>query len=163
MCRRPAHRAFTLVELLVVLTIVAALAMVIAPYATHSNEGLSLEQECLDVAEVARFAVQCAMDQQHPTRLVVDLKQASYRVEIARDPGRQEYRPVEKLDGLHHALGPGVRILRLDGFTAAGDTSYLVFDPAANWPSADVSLVAGTTVKTISIRGKHVEIAEQPT
>jgi prepilin-type N-terminal cleavage/methylation domain-containing protein len=161
MCKKPALRAFTLVELLVVLTIVAVLAMVIAPYATRSNEGLSLEQECLNIVEVARFAMQCATDQQCPTRLAVDLKRHSYRVEIALDPGRQEYRPIEKLQGLQHALPPGVRVFGLDGFTATGDGSYVTFDPAANWPAADMSLLAGTTVKKVLIRGKQVEIAQE--
>lgn len=135
--------------------------MVIAPYATRSNQGLSLEQECLNVAEAARFAMQYAADRHCPTRLVVDLKRRAYRVEIALDPSRQVYQPIEKLQGLQHVLPPGVQIYGLDGFTPTGGDSYILFDPAANWPAADVSLLAGTTVKTVMIRGKRIDIAQE--
>jgi prepilin-type N-terminal cleavage/methylation domain-containing protein len=149
---------FTLLELIVVLVIISAMITVILPYATRSNQGLRLEQESLSVAEAVKYAMNLAVDSGRPTRLVLDVKNESYSVEIAGEINSLDFQPVQDIYGTVRRLGPDIHILDVDGFGVAAGGYTLGFDCAGHWPQASVSLVAGSEVTTIRIDGKRVEI-----
>lgn len=149
---------FTLFELIVVLVIIAAMATVVVPYATRSNEGLKMKQECLNIAETVKYAIDFAMDTKRPTRIVINPKNNSYLLEITTGINNQDYKPVEDFQGAVHYFGRYIHIIDMTGFSIDGNGHYLIFDPAKPWPNASICLSTSDVIKTIKIRGKEVEI-----
>lgn len=147
---------FTLFELIVVLVIIAAMATVVVPYATRSNESLKIKQECLDMVETIKYAVDLAMDTKRPTRIVINSKNNSYLLEIATGINNQNYKPIEVLRVRY--FGRSVDVIDTTGFTVDGNGRYLIFDPARLWPNASICLSTSDAIRTIKIKGKQVEI-----
>ena len=151
---------FTLLELIVVLVIISTMITVILPYATRSNQGLKMEQECLNIAEAVKYAMNLAVDSGRPTRLVLDLKNQSYSVEIASEINSLDFQPAQDIYGTARYLGPDINIMDVDGFDVGGGGYTLRFDSAGLGPHASVSLVAGNQITTIRIDGRRVEIED---
>lgn len=149
---------FTLFELIFVLLIIAAMVTVVVPYATRSNESLKIKQECLDMVETIKYAVDLAMDTKRPTRIVINPKNNSYLLEIATRINNQNYKPIEGLRVRY--FGRSIDVIDTTGFTVDGDDCYLIFDPARPWPNANISLSTDDTIKTIKITGKQIEIED---
>ncbi len=155
-----ARRAFTLIELIVVMVIIAAMVTVIMPYATRSNEAMRIEHDCLSLAEVFRYAADLAADTGRPARVVINSGNNSYMLETADRTDGQNFVPVEYLGGTVHSFDPKIRIVDMAGFRIDGDSYQLVFEPSMPWPQASISISAADRIKTITIRGKRVEIEE---
>ena len=151
---------FTLFELIVVLMIIATMVMVAVPFATRSNKSLKIEDECLSLTEAAKYAADLAADTRRPTRIVVNLKNNSYLLEVATGEDARSYKPIDGFGGNIRCLGQGVRIVNTTGFTVDGSEHCLVFEPTRPWPNASISLSSGDAVKTIQIRGQHVEFED---
>ena len=151
-------RGFTLFELIVVLVIIVAMATVVVPYATRSNEDLKIKQECLNVAETVKYAIYLAMDTRRATRIVINPKNNCILLEIATGIDNQDYKPVENFQGAVRYFGRNVHIMDMTGFSVDGNSSYLVFEPAKPWPYASICLSASDAMRTIRIKGKQVEI-----
>lgn len=149
---------FTLLELIVVLVIISAMITVILPYATRSNQGLRLEQDCLSMTEAVKYAMNLTVDTGRPTRLVLDVKNQSYSVEIASEINSLNFQPTQDIYGTEGYLGPDISILDVDGLDAGAGGYTLRFDSAGQWPRASVSLAAGNEVTIIRIDGRRVEI-----
>lgn len=158
--RKPGFNAFTLFELIVVLAIISTMVTVILPYATRSNESLRIKQECLNIAEAVKYAIDLATDTKRPTRIVINRKSRSYLLEIADREKNQGFRPVEDFQGAIRYLGQTIHIIDVQGFNFEASDSYLIFDPAKQWPNASVSLAISDAAWTIKIRGKQVEIEQ---
>lgn len=156
--RTTGRSGFTLLELMVVLVIISAMIAVVLPYATRSNRGLRLEQECLSMAEAVKYAMNLAVDAGRPTRLVLDTKNQSYSIEIGSAMNRLDFQAVEDIYGTERYLGTDVHIQDVEGFGVGGGGYTLCFDPAWGWPRASVSLAAGNEMTTIRIDGRRVEI-----
>jgi prepilin-type N-terminal cleavage/methylation domain-containing protein len=151
---------FTLLELIIVLAIIAAMVTVIMPYATRSNQHLSMEQECLSIAEAIRYAMNLSVDTNKPTRLVLSPDGPSYSVEIASGKSDLLFQPAEDIYGAVHYLGQDIYLMDVDGFSMAGKRYYLLFDPAGAWPQATISLASRDAIRTIRINGRQVEIED---
>ena len=158
--RRALRVGFTLLELIIVLAIISAMMTVILPYATRSNEGLRMEQECLNIAQAVEYAMSLCADTKRPTRLVVNIEERSYSVEIASEFSSRHFLPTEDAFGTVRYLGRDIHVMDLDGFDIEDKGYFLLFDPADVWPEATISLAAGNTVRTIKINGKRVEIED---
>lgn len=161
---RPATaRAFTLIELVLVMLIVSAMVTVAVPYATRSNEALALDQACRDVAEGIKYAISHSMDTRRPTRVTIDLKDHSYVIETAGDIHEQDFQPLDDSRGAVRYLGSKIHVLDVEGFDVTGKDRYgLVFDPEQRWPRAALSLAIKDTVKTITVAGKAVHVEARP-
>jgi hypothetical protein len=133
---------------------------VILPYATRSNEGLRMEQECLNIAQAAEYAMSLSADTRRSTRLVLDPREQSYSVEIASEFNSRQFRPTEDAYGAVRYLGRDVHIMDVSGFDIEGKGYFLLFDPAGVWPQGIISLGAGNTLRTIKINVKRVEIED---
>jgi len=149
---------FTLFELIVVLVIISAMITVIVPYAGRSNESLKIKEECLNMAEAVKYAIDLATDTKRATRIVINPKNRSYLLETtAGGADNQDYKPVEGFQGAVRYFGLKIYIADMDGFGVEGDDRYLTFDPEKPWPNASFSLLTNDAVNTIKIRGKQVE------
>jgi len=151
---------FTLIELVIVLAIISAMVMVIMPYATKSNESLKLNQECLNIAETVRYAINLSVNSRKPIRIVIDPKNKSYSLETGARIDGQNFKPIEDIQGSTHYLGRNIEIKDVDGFSIEKEGYYLVFDPARAWPEASISLSNSGTIKIIKIRREQVEIED---
>jgi len=156
------HNGFTLVELIIVLMIISALVTIVVPYANRSNETLKMEQKCLDISEAIKYAIDLAVNTRRPTRIVINHKENSYLLEIAEGTSNQGYNPIEDSRGTIRYFGKNVHVIDMTGFSVAGNGYYLTFDPTKPWPIASISFSSRDVIKTVKIRGKHVEI-EAPT
>ena len=152
--------AFTLLELMIVLAIIAAMVSVVVPYATRSNETLKIRQECLSMAEAIRYMVDLAMDTRRSTRILIDPKSNSYLLEMATGIGNQDYKPIEDFASAVRRFDRNIHIMDTKGFSTEGNDLCLVFDPARPWPNASISLSTGDEIKTITIRGRCVDIED---
>ncbi len=145
-------RAFTLVELLVVVAIIAIVAGMVAPYASGSLAGMRVRQAALTLAEHIRYAQALAVDRERATRLSIDEKTPGYRLELAKD-----------LVGVEFAAAPGVagafislpERVRFDGvafaFAPDGVENALLFFPQGQWSSGRLWLTDGTDTFLVRI------------
>ena len=146
-------------ELIIVMAIISAMITVIAPYATRSNNDLKLKEQCRNLAETTKYALNFAQVVYKPTRLVIDTKTKSYHVEMMADNGT--YEPLQTFAGSTQYIASTIAIGGLDGFETDKDKDYLIFDPERPWPYANISLLDNDSTATIKIQGKQVDIEEQ--
>ena len=154
-------RAFTLFELVVVLTIISAIVTVAIPYATRSNEARKMEQECLNLLESIKYAIDLATDTRKATRIIIDPEKKIYSMEIQTEINSYEFKPVTSFSITGYHLGPNTNITDISGFDAEGRKYFLLFDPARQWPDASLTISAKDVVKTITVKGKYVTIYDE--
>ena len=123
-----ARKAFTLIELIVVLVIIAAMMTVVIPYATRSNDNLEITHDCLSLTEALRFAVDLAIESKKPTRIVIDTNHNFYLLEIAGDFDSRVFVPVVYLGSILNHLGSEARIINMEGFSMEENNYYLLFE-----------------------------------
>ena len=152
------HCGFTFLELIIVLAIISAMAMVLVPYATRSNESLKVKQQCLDIVETIKYAIDLAADAKKLTRIAINLKSKSYQLQIATETN--SFEPIEGFQGAVRYISRAARIMDIQGFCCDANDQYLIFDPAGKWPDASFSLSTDDLIETIKIRGRRVEIEE---
>lgn len=161
--RRPIARAFTLVELLIVLVILAVMVTVTVPYATRSRTSRQLDEACRDIAETVKYALNIAADIRQPARFVLDIAAGSYQIEVSPRPDGEHFDPLEDNRVGLRRLGAGVSVVQHEGFRMVDRGRYgLVFDPAGIWPHASLSLMAQDETHTVRVRGRLVDIEDRP-
>jgi len=152
------HVGFTLVELIIVLAIISAMVKVLLPYATRSNDSLKVKQQCLDMAEVIKYAIDLAINTRKSTRITINPKNKSYLLEMATQTN--SYQPIEGFHGTVRYISRAANIMDIQGFCCDANDQYLIFDPTGKWPDASISLSTEDSIETIKIRGRCVEIEE---
>lgn len=155
-----AHKAFTLIELIVVLVIIAAMMTVVVPYATRSNDNLKITHDCLSLTEALRFAADLAIETKRPTRVVIDTGRNLYLLETADSFNNQVFVPIEYLGTTVNHFSSKTRIVDIEGFSMDADRYYLLFEPSQPWPDASISVSNDDVTKTIIIDKKNVRIEE---
>ncbi|MHC4742280.1 MAG: pilus assembly FimT family protein [Planctomycetota bacterium] len=158
--RTPKSTGFTLFELIVVMAIIAAMVTVAVPYATRSNKGLKVRQECLSLTQAVKYVAELAEHTRRPARIVIDEKNKYFLLEAATGTDEYSYKLIEDFGGGIRHLDPEVEITDITGFKADGRGLCLVFEPAEPWPSASITLMSENTAKRITIRGKRVEVSD---
>ena len=152
--------AFTLLELMVVLMIIATMVTVVVPYATRSNEALKTTQECLSLADTFKYIADLAMDTKRSTRILINPESNSFLLEIASGTDNRDYEPMEAFGNAVRYFSQGIRITDVTGFSFEGSNYCLVFEPTKPWPDASISLSTRDEIKTIMIRGRRVQIED---
>jgi prepilin-type N-terminal cleavage/methylation domain-containing protein len=153
---------FTLFELIVVLVIISAMMTVTIPYARRSNESLKAREECLNMTESIKYAINTAINKGKTTRLMIDMKNNSYTLQIETKSDGESFEPIQGFHGAVCYLSRTVRIVDMQGFETVGNNNYLEFNPRKKFSNASLSLSDNDLIRTIRICGKHVEI-EEPT
>lgn len=85
---RPRCRAFTLVEVLLVLAIMGIMTLVSMPYLVKSIRGNRLRVATATVVQAGRYARSMALLGQQEVRLTFDINEAAIRIEPRRDSPR---------------------------------------------------------------------------
>jgi len=151
-----AAEAFTLVELLIVMLIIAVGLAIVVPYAGKSQKNIRFRQEVLNMTEAIRYAIDTAVSRKRPAEFVIDGNDNSYFVRIESGDA-DSYKPVAGFIGEKHKLFEGIRICDAQGFETDNNLKRLVFDPGKVWPNAEITLANDESSKTIKINGVQVE------
>lgn len=151
-CRR-LGKAFTLVELLVVLTIIAVVAGVVTPYARGSISGLRVRDAALTLAAHIRYAEALAIEKRKPTRILIDVEQATFRVQLANDLVGIAYSTAPGVTGPSIQLPEAIKFGHVDlGMAPDGLLNTLQFNPNGQWSTGQLSLTDGRETCTVKIR-----------
>jgi len=134
--RQRAHsRGFTLLELLVVLTLIGLLLVVMPPLIT-SGGGIGLEVAARDLASALRTAQSRAISQNREVALVLDLNAHRYRID-----------PAGAVHALPADLDLGLRTARSELVDRA--TGAIRFFPDGSSTGGEITL--GTEAQTVHV------------
>ena len=150
--------AFTLIEMIIVMTIISAMVTIILPYAAAGSDTRQLQQQCLNVTQLLRYALTLAGDTRRPVRIVINPTTKNYSLEISSGIDAYNFIPADNITATPQYLGQNIYILDVDGFSIEQHRYYLLFDPAKPWPIATISLATRDMTKTINIKGNRIEI-----
>jgi len=150
--------AFTLFELIVVLSIISAMVAVILPFAARSKEGLKIIEQSHDIEQTIRYAIALTQDQHRPVKFVINIKNKSYHLEQADENGY--FKLIESFLVAVRYIDNKIHIHDADGFRQEAEELSLILDPARPWPKAQFSISTRDMTKTIKINTRNVEIEE---
>ena len=134
-------KAFTLLELLLVVAIITVLLAGSLPRFSGAHERTRLEETAKTALAAARYAHEQAIARRRPIRFGYDLSRHRWQIEQAEDIVGSRFAPIEiGWDSLTW-LPRSVRVARLtatsDGIEQAGD---VLFGPYRNSPAVDLVL-----------------------
>jgi prepilin-type N-terminal cleavage/methylation domain-containing protein len=152
--------AFTLLEMLIVMCIIATMVALAVPYASRSNDGLAVTQLALNVKETINYAISTATDNARAIRIAFFLKDYYYRLEIAEDAEGTDYKPLSGHLGGVSYYSENILDISSDQFQYDSNIAYLEFNPARNWPEATLTITSKDCQKQITINGKLVNLVD---
>lgn len=152
--------AFTLLEMLIVMCIIATMVALAVPHASRSNDGLATTQLALNVKEAINYAISTATDNARATRIAFFFEDYYYRLEIAEDAEEINYIPMPGHLGITNYYSESILDISSDQFQYDLDMAYLEFDPAKNWPDATLTIKSRDCQKQITINGKLVNLID---
>jgi type II secretion system protein H len=124
--RRPASRGFTLVELLLVLTVLAVMAGATIVSLRGRTPQAELRLAAGDLQASIRYAATEANSQGVPHRVRLDPRQGVFVVEVVDDLAESGFSPARGRPGRARTLARGVRVSLDPPPAAAEDGSYLL-------------------------------------
>ena len=110
-CARSCQRAFTLVELLLVLTLISIVSGSIVVSFCGRKEAHALRQAARDLEHAISYIAAKTAQTRRVHRLVFSGDQRTYRLEGATDLGGIVFAPVRGVGGRNRALPDGVRVV----------------------------------------------------
>lgn len=152
---------FTLIELIIVLTIIAISVAVVLPYITTSNTYFATTDLCEDLASTIALALARAEASNRSVRLVIDDAFKSFHLEIASDIGGSSFAPIEGVQGTERRFAKEITIAATAGFEVLNANEFaLEFDPYLPWPRAELSVSSQDARMTLRILGKTTQVVE---
>ena len=157
---RPRKRlAFTLVELMVVVAIIAVLSGMAIPQFFGRSQAVALRQSTRELLDAARYAQHLAVTQRRNFRLVIDPREGRFEIQGQDDPERQPDSYGKLKYGVIRSgrLPEGVRFgdIRIDsgeGTTAADwDEQFITFTPTGGADAAIIQIGNEKTVYSLLI------------
>jgi len=158
MINRRFHRAFTLLELVIVLAIIATMIIVVAPYASRSNEGLQLNNQMQEFANTLRYAIDYAETNGKQVRFVMDTNRNFFYLETVDENGVFSIMPTSI--GREKPFNSNCTIMNIDGFEMEGQSYFLLFNPTKEWPTANFTILGEDFKKTLNIITKTISIKD---
>jgi len=153
------RRAFTLVELLVVLGIIAVTTAVVTPNVGRGLRGMRVRQAALTLAAHIRYGQMLSVEKERPARVVLDSEGRGYRVELALNLLGVEFGPGPGVGREGVGLPEGVDIGRMDfSLTLDGRKNVLLFDPSGEWSAGTMELTDGERTFRVVVGGALGEV-----
>lgn len=152
-------KAFTLIELVVVLAIISAMVAVVLPLCKRSNDALEIRQHSSSVAQVLRYAIGLAEKKNKAVKFILDEKYRSYCLEIEDD--ENSFVELEDFTGVEKFYNENIDLFDIEGFEQTGSRYILVFDPQKAWPNALISFSNNDLTVIIRIKSRYVEVEEE--
>ena len=150
---------FTLLELVVVLTIISAMVAVVLPFCKRSNDGLKIRQHSSNIAQAIRYAIDLAERRNAAVRFVFNDKYKSYRLEV--EGSENNFERVDDFTGTEQFLDKNIFLFDIEGFEQEGAEYFFVFDPRKPWADAWICFSTNDLTETIRIKARYVEIEEK--
>lgn len=153
------RKAFTLVELLVVLAIIGVTAAIVVPNLRGSFGGMRVREAALTLSQTIRLAQVLAVDRQRTVRLHIESDR--YRMELATDPASEQFAPAPGEMGVPVTLPENVLFEEVSSATDVdGSTDVLVFEPDGTWSAGRLVLTDGLERYLVWIRSGfgHIEV-----
>lgn len=143
-CKPSPHSGFTLIELVVVLTLIAILSAAIIPEMRGSMEETLLRATARDVVAACQSANTEAVASGQPQRLVLDTRSHRFRIQSAPRPGSPDARraPVDEAPrGESGRLDPRITLeVRRTDPAPSDAPDALEFQPDGTATAADILL-----------------------
>jgi len=159
--KKRTRRGFSLVELLIVLTLMAVILSVVAPYSGKSGNVMKLKQEALSLVQAVHYAIDHAKSTGHSTRLVIDRLENAYSLQADEGIEQKEFKSLLLSGTTKHVLDKSIRFTKINNFTSEENSDYLIFDPVRPWPiDADITIQTDTQARIVKIKGHVVEETE---
>jgi len=147
-------RAFTLVELMIVLVMVAVISAVAVPYSSNSDARFDVQQQCLDIKNYLHFALSAAESQGNKYRFAIDCKDKSYWLEYWQD---SQYKAIVGPFGSRKKISSRITAVTKEGFDEE-NVSYIIYDPTKSWPIANIEIDSVKGGYRIEINAREIEI-----
>jgi prepilin-type N-terminal cleavage/methylation domain-containing protein len=137
---RSVRRAFTLLELLVVLVLISISAAATVPQLNGTLGRWQLRETARNLQMTLEVAAQWAGVRQEAVVFALDAARGTFRLRLPA-PGRAGGRGA--LPAGRQSLGRSVAIARMEGLTDQGAEKVLVFGPDGTSPAATIVLTNG--------------------
>jgi len=145
--------AFTLVELLVVLTIIAVTAAMVVPRLQGSLRAMRVREAALTLAESIRFAQMLAVDRQRTVRIRIDRGHRRYFLERVERPYSDVFVRVEEVSDRVGILPENVHFQEVRfTYEAEKAEDVLVFEPDGTCSSGRIILTDGNERYLVRVR-----------
>jgi prepilin-type N-terminal cleavage/methylation domain-containing protein len=154
--RKNRSAAFTLIEMIIVMAIISAMMTVVIPYAANSRRAAQLKLTAIDLAQTIDYAINHAIHNKIPTRILIDTKTPAFSIETATSTDPLIFDTATRITPATTVLPNPLRFADFDGLIHTNNNWQIVFNPAEPWPDASITLASDNAEININIRGKYV-------
>lgn len=155
--RRVPNRAFTLIELVIVASLILVLAIISTPLFRAAYRNLELRDSAYNIGKMMRYAEVSAVMEERPYKMMFNFESRAYWLlrEDQKDP-KGDFKKVEGRFGEKFFLPKNLSL--------SGDNSELIFLPNGRSTKATVSVIdksekKGFDIKTTG-RSGQIEISD---
>lgn len=122
-------KGFTLVELLIVMTILVAMVSIAAPYARNSNKGTLALNEALNIKELIYYAMNKSRSSNIALRLVHSKTDRSYWLEKSELQDQYEFEELENSFSTAHYYDKAIQSISIANAEELNKLEFITFDP----------------------------------
>ena len=158
--RKNESTAFTLIEMIIVMAIISAMMTVVIPYAANSQRAMRLKLTAIDLAQTIDYAINHAIHNKIPTRILIDTKTPAFSLETATSTDPLIFDTATRINPATTVLPKNIRFADFDGLSHTNSNWQIVFNPAETWPDASITLASEYAEININIRGKYVTASD---
>jgi prepilin-type N-terminal cleavage/methylation domain-containing protein len=133
------NKAFTLVELLIVMTIIVAMISVAAPYAKNSNKETLVLNEALNIKELLFYAIDISRSSNSAIRFIHSKIDRSYWLQTSNLQGQSEFKKLDNSLGTPHHYDNAIQSIITEGTESTKGFDYIIFDPRKQ-PPTDITI-----------------------
>lgn len=154
-----AREGFSLIELVVVLTLIAVMAMTVTPVFRSSLAAARADHAARDLFAEFVSAQERAVAHSAEYRVYFDRKENTYWVAHAPFNAKDEYAVVESIQGGVAAIPDRLTIAKVTGRSAGANTYYLAFYPHGGTDVGEIQLADASDRRRIyrlETTGTHV-------
>jgi prepilin-type N-terminal cleavage/methylation domain-containing protein len=149
---------FTLLELVIVLTIISIMIAVTLPLSKRSNDGVKIRQHGGIIAQTLLYAIDLAENKNKAVKFIVNANNRSFCLQMEDD--HNNFRNVEDFSGAEQHFDESISLFDVEGFEQDGNRYYIVFNPQNAWPTGWIRFSTKNLSETIRINSKYVNIEE---